>query len=48
MSVAERQPAQQFGVSQGQDYGRSYADAGPQAGGELWSPERYRAASLAR
>lgn len=48
MSVAERPPAHQYGLSQGQDYGRSYADAGPQAGGELWSPERYRAASLAR
>ncbi|MCC7251841.1 septal ring lytic transglycosylase RlpA family protein [Hyphomicrobium sp.] len=30
-----------------QSYAQSYADAGP-AGGELWSPESYRAAQLAR
>jgi rare lipoprotein A len=36
------------GESQSYSYGRSYADAGPQAaGGELWSPERYRAAQVA-
>lgn len=53
MTVADRSQFesydQGYGRGEGQAHGQSYANAGQQrAGGEMWSPERYRAAIAAR
>ena len=53
MTVADRSQLENdqrtYGQAQNRGYGQSYAAAGrePQ-GGDLWSPERYRAALAAR
>jgi rare lipoprotein A len=49
MTTPDRSQLRSYGQVQDQDIRQSYADAGSQAGsGELWSPERYRAAIAAR
>lgn len=48
MVYAERRPpVQSYAQDPDRPYGQSYADAAP-SGGELWSPERYRATMTAR
>lgn len=42
-----RAPVQSYAADPDRPYGQSYADAGS-GSGELWSPERYRAAGAAR